>query len=71
MLMSIGIGEDGGLMAMKGAGAWATAQNEKSSLVYDMPRVARQAGACCELLTLEGISARMLALLSRQGTLVA
>jgi two-component system chemotaxis response regulator CheB len=66
-----GMGNDGavGLRAMKDAGAWTIGQDADSSVVYGMPRVAWEANACTEQLSLDLIGARMLALLSGQGTL--
>jgi two-component system, chemotaxis family, protein-glutamate methylesterase/glutaminase len=61
-----GMGNDGaiGLMAMKQAGAWTIAQDSDSSVVYGMPRVAWEAGACSEQLALELVGARIAALLT-------
>jgi two-component system chemotaxis response regulator CheB len=61
-----GMGNDGavGLLAMKDAGAWTIAQDADSSVVYGMPRVAWNAGACCEQLSLEQIGTRLAALIS-------
>jgi two-component system chemotaxis response regulator CheB len=61
-----GMGNDGaaGLKQMRQAGAWTVAQDAASSLVYGMPRVAWEAGACCEQLTLEAIAARVQTLLA-------
>jgi two-component system, chemotaxis family, protein-glutamate methylesterase/glutaminase len=66
-----GMGNDGaiGLMAMKQAGAWTIAQDSDSSVVYGMPRVAWEAGACSEQLSLELIAARVVALLTGQKIL--
>jgi two-component system chemotaxis response regulator CheB len=60
-----GMGNDGaeGLKAMKDAGAWTIAQDAESSVVYGMPRVAWESGACCEQLPLDVIGARLVALL--------
>lgn len=59
-----GMGDDGarGLGALRAAGAWTVAQDEKSSVVYGMPRVAAEAGAACEVLALQQIAPRVLQL---------
>ncbi len=61
-----GMGQDGarGLMALRQAGGWTIAQDDRSSLVYGMPRAAYEAGACCEVLSLADIGER----LSQLGT---
>lgn len=61
-----GMGNDGagGLKALREAGGWTIAQDAGSSLVYGMPRVAWEAGACCEQLALEAIGARVRTLLA-------
>lgn len=60
-LVLTGMGQDGarGLMALRQAGAWTIAQDDRSSLVYGMPRAAYEAGACCEVLSLNGMSERL------------
>ena len=66
-----GMGDDGtrGLRALWAAGGQTLAQDAASCVVYGMPRVAWEAGACKEQLSLDLIGARMLALLTGQGTL--
>lgn len=61
-----GMGKDGanGLLAMKKAGAWTIAQDEKSAVVYGMPRAAVELGAVCESAPLAEIAARIRARLS-------
>lgn len=56
-----GMGHDGtrGLMALRQSGGWTIAQDDRSSLVYGMPRAAFEAGACCEVLSLAEISERL------------
>jgi two-component system chemotaxis response regulator CheB len=56
-----GMGNDGaaGLSAMKSAGAWTIAQDRDSSVVWGMPRVAFEAGACREVLPLDDIAPRI------------
>jgi two-component system chemotaxis response regulator CheB len=68
-LVLTGMGNDGaeGLLAMRKAGAWTVGQDRDSSVVYGMPRVAAEAGACVEVLPLDEIAQRLLALLSGKG----
>ncbi len=56
-----GMGSDGarGLRAMKTAGAFTIAQDEKSSVVFGMPEQAIRQGAVCEVTPLEQIAERM------------
>ncbi len=56
-----GMGRDGaeGLLAMKLQGAWTIAQDEASSVVYGMPRVALEVGASCEVLGIDDIPIRL------------
>jgi two-component system chemotaxis response regulator CheB len=57
-----GMGGDGaeGLKALRAAGAWTIGQDRDSSAVYGMPRSAAEAGACCEVLSLDEIASRLL-----------
>ncbi len=57
-----GMGGDGaeGLLAMRQAGAWTLAQDEASSVVFGMPKVAIQLGAACQVLPLDRIAASIL-----------
>lgn len=59
-----GMGEDGarGLLALREAGAWTAAQDQASSVVYGMPKAARDNGAAQEILALDEIGARLLQL---------
>jgi Chemotaxis response regulator containing a CheY-like receiver domain and a methylesterase domain len=52
-----GMGSDGasGLLTLKNAGARTFAQDEKTSIVYGMPKVAYELGAVEKVLPLEGI----------------
>ena len=54
-ILCTGMGSDGaqGLLKMRDAGAKTYAQNEKSSTVYGMPRVAMEIGAAQKALSLE------------------
>jgi two-component system chemotaxis response regulator CheB len=54
-----GMGRDGadGLLALRRAGARTFAQDEKTSIVYGMPRVAFEVGAAERVLPLQGIAA--------------
>jgi two-component system chemotaxis response regulator CheB len=65
-----GMGNDGaaGLGAMRAAGAWTIAQDRDSSVVWGMPRVAFEAGACCEVLPLDDIAPRLVSLLPADGS---
>ncbi len=53
-----GIGDDGteGLLALRARGAMTIAQDEGTSIVYGMPRAARDAGAAEKILPLGGIA---------------
>lgn len=53
-----GMGSDGakGLLAMKQAGAFTIGQNEESSVVYGMPRVADELGSVDQVLPLQEIA---------------
>jgi two-component system chemotaxis response regulator CheB len=61
-----GMGSDGaqGLLAMRQAGGRAVGQDEATSLVYGMPRVAFESDAVEEQLPLNKIAARILELCS-------
>ena len=54
-----GMGSDGakGLLALRKAGAYTIGQDEKSSLVYGMPKAAYDMGAVCRQCSLDGIAA--------------
>ena len=62
-----GMGEDGGagLLAMRDAGGFTIAQDADSSVVYGMPRVARDLGAAREVLALDEMGPRLRALWER------
>ena len=61
-----GMGRDGaaGLLAMRHAGARTIGQNEASSVVYGMPKVAFECGAVEKQLPLADIRAEILSLTS-------
>ncbi len=65
-----GMGNDGagGLKAMKDAGAMTIAQDEKSSVVFGMPKAAIEAGAVRQVLPLDGIGAVVRELVSGSRT---
>lgn len=56
-----GMGKDGaqGLLEMKDAGAWTIAQDERTCVVFGMPKEAIALGAVCETLPLERIAGAM------------
>ncbi|MGH7789159.1 MAG: chemotaxis-specific protein-glutamate methyltransferase CheB [Candidatus Binatia bacterium] len=60
-----GMGRDGahGLLALRRAGYHTIAQDEHSSVVWGMPRAGAEAGGAVEVLPLDQIGARILALL--------
>ena len=62
-----GMGKDGaqGLLKMKQAGAKTIAQDEKSCVVYGMPREAVEVGAVDKVAPLDKISAEILAMLQK------
>jgi two-component system chemotaxis response regulator CheB len=59
-----GMGADGakGLLIMKEAGAYTLAQDEKSSVVYGMPKVAFELGAAHEVMSLDAFASRIVEL---------
>jgi len=52
-----GIGDDGadGMVALKKAGAYTIAQDEKTSAVYGMPKEAKERGGACKVLPFDEI----------------
>lgn len=68
-ILLTGMGKDGadGLLAMRRAGADTLAQDEATSLVFGMPREAIARDAATEVLPLEEIAPRMMALAEASG----
>lgn len=68
-ILMTGMGKDGaaGLLAMRQAGAATLAQDSESSLVFGMPREAIALGAAGEVLGLEDIAPRLMALAVASG----
>lgn len=64
-----GMGDDGarGLKEIKDKGSYTISQDESSSIVYGMPRVAYEMGASMEVLSLESIGPRILALVKAKS----
>lgn len=62
-----GMGRDGaaGLKHMKDAGAYTLGQDEKSCVVYGMPKVAYEEGAVMEQLPLNKIASRLVDIINR------
>ncbi len=60
-----GMGRDGasGLKTMKEAGAYTLAQDEKSCIVFGMPKVAIEEGAAMEVISLDKVANRLVQLL--------
>jgi two-component system response regulator WspF len=65
-----GIGRDGaeGLLALRRKGWHTIAQDERSSVVYGMPRAAAELNAAVEILPIERIGAAILRALGARGT---
>jgi len=64
-----GMGSDGaeGLLKMRNTGAYTIGQDEASSVIYGMPKVAYEKGAVMEQLPLKEIPGRIVKSLSRDG----
>ncbi len=63
-----GMGRDGaeGMQAIAQAGGFTIAQNEATSVVFGMPKVAVELGAAKQVLPIEAIAPRLLTLLQKQ-----
>lgn len=66
--MLTGMGQDGaeGMLAMKNAGARCIAQDEASSVVFGMPKVAFEKGGAERLVSLDNIASTLLGLLTEK-----
>jgi two-component system chemotaxis response regulator CheB len=64
-----GMGKDGarGLLSMKNAGAATFVHDEKTSVVFGMPKAAIDAGAADRLYPLDRIAGKMMEWVNRQG----
>ena len=64
-IMLTGMGGDGAqaMRLLRQAGAYNLAQDEATSAIFGMPREAIRAGACQEVLPLDAIGPRVMALL--------
>lgn len=64
-----GMGKDGakGMLAMKNSGAKTIAQDEKSCVVYGMPKAAVDIDAACFVEPLDNIGSRAISILKQQG----
>jgi len=64
-----GMGSDGaeGLLKMRNTGAYTIGQDEASSVIYGMPKVAYEKGAVLEQLPLKEIPGRIVKSISRDG----
>jgi two-component system chemotaxis response regulator CheB len=67
-IMLTGMGHDGadGMLSMRKAGARTVAQDEATSVVFGMPRVAYERGGAERLLPLDAIPSAVMALLNAQ-----
>ncbi len=65
-----GMGDDGakGLKAMRDAGAYTIGEDESTAVVFGMPAAAFQMGGLCQLLPLDEIPERMLALTAKRNS---
>lgn len=70
-LVLTGMGVDGaeGLLAMRQAGAYTIAQDEKSSVIFGMPAAAIALGAARQICPLEGIAGALTALVAQTDAL--
>jgi two-component system chemotaxis response regulator CheB len=65
-----GMGKDGaqGLLEMRHSGAYTLAQDEKSCVVFGMPRAAIELDAACEVTALDDMASRLMLALEQQKT---
>lgn len=63
-----GMGQDGaeGLLEMRKAGALTISQDEKTSVVFGMPKVAIEKGAACDVVRIDRIAERIISMLAEQ-----
>ncbi len=68
-VMLTGMGHDGadGMVEMKKAGAQTFAQNEATSVVFGMPKVAYERGGTDKLIPLDSIASKIISTLSEMG----
>lgn len=66
-----GMGKDGaqGLLELREVGAYTLAQDEKSSVVFGMPRAAIELDAACEVASLDDMASRLMRALEQQARL--
>ncbi len=66
---ALGVGADGarGMLAMKNAGAYTFAQDERSCVVYGMPREAVKLGAADEVVPLSAMAGKALNALAKKS----
>ena len=64
-----GMGKDGakGLLGMRNSGSWTIGQDEATSAIYGMPKVAFDIGAVCEQSPIGEIAGRVLRALAKGG----
>ncbi|HBA84064.1 MAG TPA: chemotaxis response regulator protein-glutamate methylesterase [Verrucomicrobia bacterium] len=65
-----GMGEDGaaGMAALKRRGCYCLVQDEKTSVIYGMPRAVAERGLADEILPLDAIASRIETLVNKRGT---
>lgn len=63
-----GMGEDGaeGLLEIRKAGALTIAQDEKTSVVFGMPKVAIEKGAACDVVQIDRVAERIISMLAEK-----
>ena len=70
-ILLTGMGRDGaqGLLALRKAGVQTLAQDEASSVIYGMPRVANELGAATEVLSIDQIAPALLVLAQQRASI--